>query len=69
MACDNDKCNFRYLGTSIFHIKLILEVFLAGTSNASNNTLSVVLCTIWHMKVNSSCFHMKGINRKPQLNI
>ena len=70
MACNNNNCNFQYLGTSITPpIVLYWKFFLAGTSNASNNTLLVVLCTIWHEKVNGNCFHMKGINRKPQRNI
>ena len=67
MACNNDDYNFRYLGTSIS--PPIVEVFLAGTSNASNSTLLVVLGTIWHEKVSGSCFHTKGINHKPQLYI
>ena len=71
VACNNDNCNFQYLGTSISppQHSFVLEVFLAGTSNASNNTLLAVLCIIWHEKVNGSCFHTKGINRKPQLYI
>ena len=58
MACNNDIAIF----TSY---SIVLEVFLVGTSNASNITLLVVLCTIWHEKMNGCnyCFHMKGINR------
>ena len=69
MACNNDNCNFRYLGTSISPLKVLYWKFFAGTNNASNNTLLVILCTIWHERVNGSCLHVKGINRKPQLYI
>ena len=71
MACNNNNCNFRYLGTSIsppivLYWKFFLEVLALLQISI---TLLVVLCTIWHEKVNGNCFHMKGINRKPQRNI
>ena len=39
----------------------------AGTRTTLSNILLVVLCTIWHEKVNGGGFHSKESNKKPQL--
>ena len=44
----------------------VLDVLPAGTSDTSSNIFLMVLCTIWHKKVNGSGFHAKGKSRKPQ---
>ena len=59
MACNNDNCNFRYLGTIISPPILLYWKFFLQVLAMLQITLLVVLCTIWHEKVNGSCFHTK----------
>ena len=56
------KLRFRYLGPSTMPLWFVLDVLLAGTGNTSSNTFLVVLCTIWHEKVNGSSFYAINYN-------
>ena len=55
MACNNDDCSFRYV-VLVFHpIVLYWKFFLQVLATLrSSNTFLVVVCTIWHEKVNGS---------------
>ena len=51
---------------NIYLYIFVLDVILAGTSGTLNNICLMILCTIWHEKVNSGSFHTieKIVNHK-----
>ena len=61
VACSNENYNFRCLCTNILPLyTFVLDILFAVTSNTLSIIFMMVLCTIWHEKVNGSSFHTKG---------